>query len=87
MKFCKWLNRKKCNSNKRQSKELCEPSFNPPWVGNTGEGLGTYLYISGADLQVGCRVGLLARTRTLAARKPPVQPLWRATLLEDAIYG
>jgi hypothetical protein len=49
--------------------------------------LSAYPYISSADLQVGCLVGLLAHTRTLAAWTPPVQPLWRAALLESAIYG
>jgi hypothetical protein len=46
-----------------------------------------YPYTSSADLQVGCLVGLLARTRTLSAWTSPVRPLWRAALLEHAICG
>jgi hypothetical protein len=43
--------------------------------------------IGSADLQVGCRAGLLARAGTLAARTPLVQSLLRAALLKCAING
>jgi hypothetical protein len=42
--------------------------------------------LGSADLQVGCGVGLLARTGLLAARTPPVQPLWRAALLVYVVF-